>query len=115
MIWPVDGKKLIIDFVPESEIHQAMEKNQSPFNASSDKDKDKLATLKTQIKPNDPLPANLNVTNKVVNTQNEEEPVKTLDSLFKKTETKPHLYYLPLSEEEVQEKRLKLNKSVDKC
>jgi hypothetical protein len=30
-----------------------------------------------------------------------EEPIKTLDSLFKKTLTKPHLYYLPLSEEEV--------------
>lgn len=30
-----------------------------------------------------------------------EEPIKTLDSLFKKTLTKPHIYYLPLTEEEV--------------
>jgi hypothetical protein len=46
----------------------------------------------------------------VTNIQNEEDTVKTLDSLFKKTETKPHLYYLPLSEEEVQDKKLKLNR-----
>ena len=30
-----------------------------------------------------------------------EEPIKTLDSLFKKTLTKPHIYYLPLTDEEV--------------
>ena len=33
--------------------------------------------------------------------ENKEEPIKTLDILFKKTSTKPHIYYLPLSEEEV--------------
>lgn len=31
----------------------------------------------------------------------EKEIVKTLDILFKKTNTKPNIYYLPLSEEEV--------------
>lgn len=39
-----------------------------------------------------------------------EEPVKTLDNLFKKTETKPHIYYLPLSEEEVQKKKMRMKK-----
>jgi hypothetical protein len=41
-----------------------------------------------------------------------------IDSLFRKTVTKPHLYYLPLSEEQVNAKRAKLlaidnNKSPD--
>jgi apoptotic chromatin condensation inducer in the nucleus len=94
----------VIDYVPESEIQQAMEKNKSPYFPSNEKDK--LATLKTQLKPNE----NVTNTNTATNYQTEEEPVKTLDSLFKKTQTKPHIYYLPLSEEEIQEKRLKLNK-----
>lgn len=33
--------------------------------------------------------------------EKKEEPVKTLDNLFKKTTTLPHIYYLPLTEEEV--------------
>jgi hypothetical protein len=98
----------MIDYVPEAEIQLAMQKNQSPLI-----EKDKLATLKTQIKPNENITTtnieiNTNKTNG--NTQDEEEPVKTLDSLFKKTQTKPHIYFLPLSEEEVQERRQKLNK-----
>lgn len=32
-----------------------------------------------------------------------------LDNLFRKTQTKPHMYYLPLSHEEVAAKRLKRN------
>ncbi len=98
--WPVEGKKLIIDYVPETEIQQAMEKNQSPLIV----DKDKLATLKTQIKPND------NINPNTIKKAAEEEPVKTLDSLFRKTETKPHIYYLPLSEVEIQGKKQKLNR-----
>ena len=104
MMWPTDGKKLIVEFVPESEILQAMEKNQS--SSTSINEKDKLAFLKAQIKPNENL-LNTNPV-KAINNESEEEPVKTLDSLFRKTETKPHIYYLPLSEVEVQEKRLKL-------
>jgi len=37
----------------------------------------------------------------VNNFATEKETVKTLDTLFKKTNTKPNIYYLPLSEEEV--------------
>jgi len=44
------------------------------------------------------------------NTNTNIEQPKTLEDLFKKTVTKPHLYYLPLSDEQVQEK-LKLRKS----
>lgn len=95
--------------MPESEIQQAMEKNQSPYI-----EKDKLLLLKTQIKPNEPITTNTNTdtnTSKTnINNIIEEEPVKTLDNLFKKTKTKPHVYYLPLTEEEVQEKRDKLNR-----
>lgn len=39
--------------------------------------------------------------NFAANYQNEKESVKTLDTLFRKTSTKPNVYYLPLTEEEV--------------
>ena len=53
----------------------------------------------------------INSENKLTQSlQVEEEPEKTLDSLFKKTFTKPHIYYLPLTEEEVEEKRNKIKK-----
>jgi hypothetical protein len=100
MIWPGEGKKLIVDFVPESEILRAIEKNRT--NSNSLNEKDRLAMLKAQIKPNDNFPPTNNL--KSTDIQTQEEPVKTLDSLFRKTETKPHIYYLPLSEQEVQEK-----------
>lgn len=32
------------------------------------------------------------------------DPVKTLDDIFRKTNAKPHIYYLPLTEEEVKAK-----------
>jgi hypothetical protein len=40
---------------------------------------------------------------------NAKENMPTLDDLFKKTKTKPHIYFLPLSDQEVQQKRLKMN------
>jgi apoptotic chromatin condensation inducer in the nucleus len=121
--WPVDGKILVVDFVNESEITCAIEKNQSPYASMLEKEKEKAA-LRGQLKPNDTntasntnIQTNLNLT---PNTSNitlqkgniSEESAKTLDNLFRKTETKPHIYFLPLTEEEVQEKRnkLKLNK-----
>lgn len=36
-----------------------------------------------------------------LNNSSEKETVKTLDTLFKKTNSRPNIYYLPLSEEEV--------------
>jgi len=104
MTWPGEGKKLIVDFVTESEILRAMEKNHTNSNSSTDKDR--LAMLKAQIKPNENFPNTNNL--KSTDIQTQEEPVKTLDTLFRKTETKPHIYYLPLSEQEVQEKRLNM-------
>lgn len=41
---------------------------------------------------------------------NKEEPTKTLSDLFLKTKTEPYIYYLPLTEEQVQEKIKKKNK-----
>ena len=35
------------------------------------------------------------------NNASDKETVKTLDTLFRKTNTKPNIYYLPLNEEEV--------------
>jgi hypothetical protein len=37
--------------------------------------------------------------------KNERIKMIDIDQIFKKTETKPHIYYLPLSEEEVKEKK----------
>lgn len=37
--------------------------------------------------------------------EKEQQPIKTLDDLFRKTETKPHIYYLPLTEEQVAAKK----------
>lgn len=42
----------------------------------------------------------------VLNIQEEDEP-KTLEDLFRKTTTKPWLYWLPLTEEQVAEKAKK--------
>jgi len=81
MKWPADGKKLIVQYALESDISIAIERNFSPYA-----EKEKFS--------NEIIP---------------EEPIKTLDNLFKKTLTKPHIYYLPLSDEEVQEKKNKLN------
>ena len=40
------------------------------------------------------------------NIRKKNERLKSIDQLFKKTKTKPHIYYLPLSEDEVNEKIL---------
>lgn len=44
---------------------------------------------------------------KVVNDDDEEEVV-TLDTLFRKTAAKPHLYFLPLTDEQVTAKRARI-------
>jgi len=44
--------------------------------------------------------------NPLEENSNEKVPEKTLDTLFRKTNTKPNIYYLPLTEEEV---KLKIN------
>ncbi len=86
------GKQLIIEFVPDCDIANAIEKNISPYALSLDKERDKSNLLKNSKEK---------VEEVVV-----EEPIKTLDNLFKKTSTKPHIYYLPLSEDEVNSFRI---------
>ena len=39
--------------------------------------------------------------------KNERLKYNDIDHIFKKTQTKPHIYYLPLSDEEVREKKRK--------
>lgn len=41
---------------------------------------------------------------RLLHAQEEEEDPKALEDLFRKTETKPWLYWLPLTEEQVAEK-----------
>ncbi len=64
-----------------------MENNNSPYAISLEKERQKN-NLSKSLRDNK-------------TDENKEEPIKTLDNLFKKTFTKPHIYYLPLSEEEV--------------
>ena len=40
-----------------------------------------------------------------------QKEVDDIDKIFKKTVTKPHIYYLPLSEEEVKAKKKKREES----
>ncbi len=77
---------MIIEYVPDADIAYAVEKNVSPYALSLDKERDKANLLKNMKENKEEIP---------------EEPIKTLDSLFKKTRATPHIYYLPLSEEEV--------------
>ena len=39
--------------------------------------------------------------------KNERLKYNDIDHIFKKTQTKPHIYYLPLRDEEVREKKRK--------
>ncbi len=79
---------------------ETIEKNKSPYD--KEKKEDKIMSPGKEEIANPKNNVNL------INTA--EEPIKTLDSLFKKTTTKPHIYYLPLSEEEVEEKKNRLKK-----
>ena len=99
MKWPTEGRNLKVVYVDSKEVDETIEKNKSQF------EKEKIGILK----PNENNSAtSLNTTNIVLSPL--DEPVKTLDSLFKKTQTKPHLYYLPLTEEEVEEKKNRMKK-----
>lgn len=85
-------------------MNETLEKNKSNI------DKDKLNSQNEGLRPEEQIII-INSENKLTQSfQVEEEPEKTLDSLFKKTFTKPHIYYLPLTEEEVEEKRNKIKK-----
>lgn len=107
--WPSEGKKLIVDFVPEEDIDYAISKKQSPYE---EKEKEKSGPANLSLPNIQPLkPKNQDVNNQD-NNKPSNEPVKTLDNLFKKTQTKPHIYYLPLTEEEVQEKKNKLKNKI---
>jgi hypothetical protein len=86
MKWPSEGKKLKLNYVSQSELDETLEKNKSNL------EKDKLNLQNEGIR-NDEQIISINSENKVTqSTHNEEEPVKTLDSLFKKTTSKPHIY-----------------------
>ena len=47
---------------------------------------------------------------KKLKTSEDDKPPKTLDDLFRKTETTPHIYWLPLTEEQYQQKELEFQK-----
>jgi hypothetical protein len=104
MKWPSEGKNLKVNFVSQSELDETLEKNKSNL------DKEKSNIQNEGLRPDDQTNI-LNADTKGSScSQVEEEPVKTLDSLFKKTMTKPHIYFLPLTEEEVEEKRNRMKK-----
>jgi hypothetical protein len=81
---------LVLEYVADADIAYAIENNTSQYAQAADKTGKVLFNT---------------TANKAAfaekNGEQPEEPIKTLDNLFKKTETKPHLYYLPLTDEEV--------------
>jgi len=118
-IWPKGGKRLIAEFVNESEVDKAINTNKSPLDPSAQAGTQNGSTNPTSpaAKTEQHVPAQtheIEANEKSFSGQKQkhednsasrrEEPLKTLDQLFRKTVTKPQLYYLPLSKEEVREK-----------
>lgn len=110
-----------MEFATENDINLAIEKNQSNYALSLEREKRKVkinflfvVNLQKSIKEHKPVEQETKSDNKIDDLQNcnpnsnsshqkdikDDEP-KTLESFFKKTSTKPHIYYLPLTEEEV--------------
>ena len=109
---------MIVEYASENDISFAIEKispnsqaldkekgnNGNIMNSSSTKSKDREKTAEGIEKKSGEntnqhkgrfIIILLDYTNSI------DEPIKTLDSLFKKTVTKPYIYYLPLSDDEV--------------
>jgi hypothetical protein len=98
--WPEDGNNLSVQFVLNSELDKIMEVNKSPY------EKEFQPPKKEEINMN-LIKAKFSEEAVKENKNSLVEQVKTLESLFKKTITKPHIYYLPLTEQEVIDKKNK--------
>jgi hypothetical protein len=98
--WPEDGNNLSVQFVLNSELDKTMEVNKSPYEKEFQKPKKEEININL-------IKAKFSNKEAKENKNSEGEQGKTLESLFKKTTTKPHIYYLPLTEQEVIDKKNK--------
>jgi hypothetical protein len=101
--WPDNGNNLSVQFVLKSELDKTMELNKSPYEKESQspkKEEININLIKAKFSARE-AKENKN-TDKIHGEQ-----FKTLEILFKKTTTKPHIYYLPLTEQEVIAKKNK--------
>lgn len=94
----MEGKKLILEFVPQSDVTYAIEHNKSLYESALEKQNIQKLVKEPKISENG------NGKKAIVS----DEPSNALDNLFRKTKTKPTIYFLPLSEEEVEQKRKKI-------
>eukprot|EP01018_Ginkgo_biloba_P008458 Gb_05925 [translate_table: standard] len=115
--WPITGGRLLVaEFADPEEVKLRCEEksvnltitpNSIPQTTHSTKDSSPLALQgpSAQVTPHarpPQLPASKDKLTLASMKEPEPEPaIYTLDDLFKKTRAKPHIYYLPLTEEQV--------------
>eukprot|EP00210_Caulerpa_lentillifera_P007190 g6880.t1 len=90
LIWPRNGKRLIPRFVPEAEAKKAIVEGRSHVGNSC-----RGPSVGEKLTPVQMTAA---------------KPRVSLEDLFFKTAVKPPIYYLPLTDEEVQEKKRNKNR-----
>lgn len=109
--WPIVGGRLLIaEFVDPEEVKLVCEgQSADVINApnpmppkNSTQGSSSLALQGSSAQALPPPPQSATNTKQTLALEREPEPaIYTLDDLFKKTRAKPHIYYLPLSEEQV--------------
>ncbi|KAJ7556291.1 hypothetical protein O6H91_05G077700 [Diphasiastrum complanatum] len=123
--WPsAGGKMLVAEFVDPDEVKDKCKSAVDKPNATAVTTPCAAASLNDQISPSSagrlptfglpppPPPQREKATSP---PKKEQEPaIPTLDDLFKKTRAKPHIYYLPLTEEQVTTKLARSKASISK-
>ncbi|KAG9451636.1 hypothetical protein H6P81_011601 [Aristolochia fimbriata] len=124
--WPPNGGRLLVaEFVEAHEVKSRVEEAKSATTNSNPKTSTQVTpvqppprqnTQRQHLPPPPPLPrpppiveAPAPARERVIlpppPPKKPEQPISTLDDLFRKTKATPRIYYLPLSEEEVAAKR----------
>eukprot|EP01103_Thecamoeba_quadrilineata_P017760 TRINITY_DN644_c0_g2_i1.p1 TRINITY_DN644_c0_g2~~TRINITY_DN644_c0_g2_i1.p1 ORF type:complete len:480 (-),score=206.69 TRINITY_DN644_c0_g2_i1:126-1565(-) len=105
--WPVhNNKRLVAEFSTKDELDRAsrrsgqktagnQQQTQTHQQPSSSSSSSSTPSTSSQQKPAE----------KKTGSAKEEAPSLTLDTLFRKTKAKPCIYYLPLNEKEIEEKK----------
>lgn len=112
--WPIIGGRLLIaEFVDPEEVKLVCEgQSANVINApnpmphkNSTQGSPSLSLQSSSAQSLPPPPQSAAKTKQTLASDREPEPaIYTLDDLFKKTRAKPHIYYLPLTEEQVTSK-----------
>jgi len=99
---PEGGKKLDTETLTESDLEKIIEGNSDSFLNQKDQSSKPRSETHNGTEEGEEVDED-DEEEKVPETMNAEK----LDSLFKKTKAKPHLYYLPLTEDQVEDKKKK--------